>query len=68
MQKKVGGWSGGKLWSEERRCQKGPERGAIFTSGRAPGGKFGIDWPEGYYYQPEGQLIKNCPTPNTIPC
>ena len=25
-----------KGWSAERRCQKGPERGAIFTPGRAP--------------------------------
>ena len=32
------------------------------------GGQFGINWPEGYYCQPEGQLIQNCPTPNTIPC
>ena len=36
MQKKVGAWSGGKSWSAERRCQKGLERGAIFTPGRAP--------------------------------
>ena len=34
--KKVGARSRGKSWSAERRCQKGPERGAIFTPGRAP--------------------------------
>ena len=36
MQKRVGARSGGKSWSAERRCQKGPERGAEFTPGPPP--------------------------------